>query len=202
MSSINHSIQELKISIKGAQEIALEMLKQNVEDEIRVAYSRDIVREWDRLENITETLCAIETSLGEIENNLSITGHFLSEPDAEPAKALLASKPSASESHDISIILTEGMIRQNLLTFTRWMEPRGPFKLGDTLTINFNGEKINSDIVSPGNKLRERGAVGRFYRDLHLHEGDSITLKMNPDGSWTAGFFRKPKNENPFRTLF
>ena len=86
---------------------------------------------------------------------------------------------------EVQIEVSQGMINQNLLTLTEAIK-RGQIKVGEQLIIETlpSGKKINSDVMQPGNKLRERGAIGEFYRSAGVRAGDYVMLRESARGQW------------------
>ena len=78
---------------------------------------------------------------------------------------------------ELPVEVSAGMIRQNLLTLTKHVKQHR-IKLGEELTIEAqpSGERFRTQLLEKGNKLRERGAITRFYRDAGVHSGDFVVL--------------------------
>jgi hypothetical protein len=47
-----------------------------------------------------------------------------------------------------------------------------------------SGERFKTQVMTSGNKLQERGAIGRFYRSAGVHAGDFVVLREVSRGSW------------------
>ena len=103
--------------------------------------------------------------------------------------------PSPNPADAIVISLTEGMIDQNMLTFTVNRKPI--FKGGEKIIIHFGGEKITSEIVKPSYRLRERGAVKRFYKANDARKGDRVVLIKNELGEFVASIKKQVPAEIP-----
>lgn len=85
----------------------------------------------------------------------------------------------------LPIEVTDGNIRQNLLTLTPHVKS-GELKVGEVLIIQLpSGERFRTDVVLQGNKLRERGKIASFYRDAKVKGGDYVLLTEVEPGSWT-----------------
>lgn len=85
----------------------------------------------------------------------------------------------------LTITVTEGMINQNLLTLTE-ARNRGMVSLGEKFTIKLpDGSEFTTDLCEPGNRLRERGAIRRFYQDNKVGDGDRVTLSEVSPSHWT-----------------
>jgi hypothetical protein len=77
------------------------------------------------------------------------------------------------------------MINQNLLTLTEPLKHH-QLKVGEELTIEAlpSGDKFTSMVMQTGNKLQERGAIGKFYRDAGVRAGDFVVLREITRGQW------------------
>ena len=85
----------------------------------------------------------------------------------------------------IEIQVTQGMINQNLLTLTEYVN-RGIVRVGEEFTVESepSGELFKTELTDNGNKFRERGAIARFYREAHIRAGDSIALTEISPRRW------------------
>lgn len=85
----------------------------------------------------------------------------------------------------IRVRLSEGMINQNLLTLTT-ARKRGVVKKWEKMEIHPEGaEAFTTDIVSPGNRLRERSRIKEFYLKKKASAGDTIILVETAEGVWS-----------------
>lgn len=104
----------------------------------------------------------------------------------EERQTLISSEPRQKLGfRELRIEVTQGMINQNLLTLTEALK-RGLIRVGEELTVEClpGGERFKTVMMSTGNKLQERGAIGRFYREAHVSAGDFVVLKEVSQGSW------------------
>ncbi len=87
---------------------------------------------------------------------------------------------------ELPVEVTAGMIRQNLLTLTKHVKQR-KIRIGDELTIEAqpSGERFRTELLEKGNKLRERGAIARFYREAGVRPGDFVVLSETGPNRWT-----------------
>ena len=109
-------------------------------------------------------------------------------PVATPA-VVLTHAPVAQNGQklrELPVEVTQGMINQNLLTLTEHVK-RGRIRVGEELLVEAqpSGERFHTDLVVNGNKLRERGALGRFYRDARVHVGEFVVLTETAPQRWT-----------------
>ena len=86
---------------------------------------------------------------------------------------------------EILIEVSQGMINQNLLTMTEALKHR-QLKVGEELDVvaRPSGERFKSTVIQPGNKLQARGAVGNFYREAKVRDGDDVILRETEPGRW------------------
>jgi hypothetical protein len=83
-----------------------------------------------------------------------------------------------------TIEVTQGMLNQHLLTLTE-ARRRGKVRIGEQLTITLpDGTEFTTELCEPGNKLRERGHIRRFYDDQKIGDGDQVTLEEVSAGKW------------------
>ena len=85
----------------------------------------------------------------------------------------------------LKIRVSQGMINQNLLTLTQYVK-RGVVKSGTEFNIESmpSGEVFKTKLLSHSNKLQERGAISRFYKDASVRAGDDVILSENRPGKW------------------
>jgi len=86
---------------------------------------------------------------------------------------------------ELAVHVTQGMINQNLLTLTEPVK-RGKIRVGERLSIEAlpSGDRFHTELLVIGNKLQERGKVGKFYRDAGVHAGDLVLLIELTPGQW------------------
>lgn len=94
--------------------------------------------------------------------------------------------PGDGKLRELPVEVTAGMIRQNLLTLTKHVKQRR-IAIGEDLTIETDpsGERFRTELLLKGNKLQERGAITRFYRDAGIHDGDFVVLTEIAPKQWT-----------------
>jgi hypothetical protein len=84
----------------------------------------------------------------------------------------------------IMITVSQGMINQNLLTLSS-AKAEGIVEIGEKFKVLLpDGTKFETDLCEPGNKLRERGLIRRFYRAAEVEDGDQVVLIETSPGSW------------------
>jgi len=86
---------------------------------------------------------------------------------------------------ELFIRVSQGMIAQNLLTLTEHIN-RGRIKIGEVLIVKPlpDGEKFKTEVLASGNKLQERGAIGKFYHKTGVRDGDYVVLSEISSGQW------------------
>ena len=94
---------------------------------------------------------------------------------------------------ELLIEVSQGMINQNLLTLTEPLK-RGQIRTGEELVVEAlpSGERFKTQVMTNGNKLQERGAIGKFYRAAGVQAGDFVVLREVSRGSWQL-----LKSQNP-----
>jgi hypothetical protein len=151
---------------------------------VEAAGKRDIAavtaltKRASELEQMKKTLLGIEERLRSLDEPAP---GAMSQPAPKP--------PLPMNGHglrELPVEVTQGMIRQNLLTLTEHVK-RGRIQPGETLQVEVqpSGERFRTDLVVNGNKLRERGAVGRFYREAGVQAGDFVVLTETAAHTWT-----------------
>jgi hypothetical protein len=86
---------------------------------------------------------------------------------------------------ELPVMVTQGMINQNLLTLTDHVN-RGAIRPGEVMTIETStGRKFSTELLASGNKLRERGEIGRFYKDAAIRPQNVVILREVTPGSWS-----------------
>jgi len=119
------------------------------------------------------------TELEEMKKTVSLIEERLKEfqmPSAEKDEHL----------RELPVEVSAGMINQNLLTLTEHVK-RGRIKVGEVLTVEVlpSGERFRTQLLHNGNKLQERGAIGRFYREVGVRKFDFVMLSEVAPGQWT-----------------
>lgn len=139
-----------------------------------------------------ETLTRAAGDLKEIKEKVSHVGARLARLNGQTATAAGPSGATSSGSklREFKIEVTDGAIRQNLLTMTEPLK-RGLVKPNEQFTIEAlpSGERFKTILLASGNKLQERGAISRFYRDAHVRGGDFVLLTEVAPGEWTLRRF-------------
>jgi hypothetical protein len=143
-----------------------------------------------------ETLTRAASELKEIKEKVLHVGARLARlnPQAANARGGLGTTSGGSKLREFKMEVTDGAIRQNLLTMTEPLKS-GLAKAGEQFAIEAlpSGERFKTILLTSGNKLQERGAINRFYRDAHVGGGDFVLLTEVAPGEWTL---RKFSNGN------
>lgn len=100
-------------------------------------------------------------------------------------------------SREVFVEVTQGMINQNLLTVTEALRQR-LLQRDEEMVIEVipGGQKFSTKVLAVGNKLQERGEIGRFYRVARVNAGDFVLLREISPGRWQL-----LKCDNPPRGL-
>ncbi len=115
----------------------------------------------EQQEEILEVMCEAESMLGNPDEYLPTHGN-----------------------RSITVEVTEGMIKQSLLTLTV-AKQEGYVSIGEKLEISLtNGKTFETVLVQPGNRLKERGKIREFYSLEGVVEGDKAHLSETSKGKW------------------
>jgi hypothetical protein len=124
----------------------------------------------------------------------------LSSKDGSAASPIVNGQMQTNgKSRELPIEVTEGMIRQNLLTLTPHVK-RGKIMTGEDLAIEAlpSGERFTTVLLQNGNKLRARGEIAQFYRDARVKSGDYVVLTEISPRHWTLT--KAPPGKYGFQT--
>lgn len=100
---------------------------------------------------------------------------------------------SAGRLRRIEIEVSEGMLNQSLLNLTA-ARRRGVVKLGETFKIRLpDNTEFETQLINPGNKLRERGWIREFYGKCEITAGQRVVLQEVEPGVWTLAPAPEPK---------
>lgn len=124
-------------------------------------------KKLSEVNSLKEQIAAIDSRLSALESNSSIA----------------AGSPFGLR--EIRTAITEGMKKQNLLTLTEAIK-QGKVRVGEHFAIEAlpSRDRFETVLLASGNKLRERGKIGKFYRDAGVQAGDSVLLKEVTPGRW------------------
>ncbi len=140
---------------EGETEITLHFVKS-------INEIRSFLKQIDSIENGALEICEARLMLEDVEDG-KVVGYGL---------------------RVLRIRVTAGMLNQNLLTLTR-ARKLGQVRVGENFHITLpNGDSFSTDVCLPGNKLRERSQIGKFYRDHRIKEGDTVILREVKGGNW------------------
>lgn len=130
-----------------------------------------LTRNAAELEEMKKTVRTIEAKLNALKDS---------------AAPLNSGSQQTVNTRELVIEVTQGMLNQNLLTLTDHVK-RGRIKTGEEMLIETlpSGDRFRTDLMTNGNKLRERGAIGRFYREVGVQAGDFVVLREDAPGQWT-----------------
>ena len=89
-----------------------------------------------------------------------------------------------TELRRLPVQVTGGMIRQRLLLLTEHVQHR-QINVGEKLEITADASREKfTTVLLKDYKLRERGAIGQFYRAANVREGDVVVLIETAPGKW------------------
>jgi len=199
MNQPENFLETLRHKIFDAKDIARGMLLQDVDADIAIEYTRGILKAWDDLDKIETLSHQVETALKRIESDLSIDGYFnLSKNDEENDE--IADNTSIAR-RPIIITITDGMLRQHLLTLTKAIKTKR-MSIGQRITLLLpNEEKFSSVILAQGNRLQERSLVRKFYIENKIKSGDLLQLHDVETDTWRITIDRKNIDPNTLLNL-
>ena len=133
-----------------------------------------LARKASELQELKEQMAAIQQRIASLS----------SEDTNVPVVA--ANQPTDEKIRQLPIEVTDGMIRQNLLTLTPHVRS-GKIKVGEELIIEAlpSGRRFQTVLLEQGKKLRERSEIASFYRDAKVKGGDYVLLTEVEPGGWT-----------------
>lgn len=170
---ISEDLQSIRSKFESIREIAADMLvSDSVTSDFSISYARNILAQVDRLDRLQEALAPIGNAYSDICHNLTIT------LDGDGSGAV------ASGFRRIVVAVSDGMLKQSLLTLTD-AKKRGVVRVGEKLEITLpSGETFTTEIVAPGNRLQERGRIKQFYAEQGIKEGDGVLIEEFESGKW------------------
>ncbi|MCC6414843.1 MAG: hypothetical protein IT582_02915 [Opitutaceae bacterium] len=148
-----------------------EKLKDNIEeDEVGVDLAEDILKSMKRiqgaLKQLDEAFSAAEIAEGELLGIDSI-GH------KNPAGL-----------REIEINVSQGMLNISALSLTPAVKA-GTVKLGEQMIITLPDDNtFTTTVSSPGNRLAERGMIGRFFEQEKIEPYSVVYLEETKRGHW------------------
>jgi hypothetical protein len=106
-------------------------------------------------------------------------------PNVEPSAHTNPLPPRREGLRCIDVEITQGMINQNLLVLTDAVN-RGIINIGETLALECvpSGERFSTEVIEQGKKLRERGAIGRFYATARVRARDNVRMSEVAPRHW------------------
>jgi len=163
--------------LEGMQDIAESMfLEINHRDQIEVA--RVLLEEIDGVKKLKTAAERLREGMEELRDRLGISGGSLN----------ICNSKNKGGLRTIKIEITDGMIRQSLLSMTD-AKKRGLVKVGEQFQLKMpGGLAFETELIEPGNKLRERGRIKAFYDEHKIKPGDFVVLKEIEPGTWDIGF--------------
>jgi hypothetical protein len=133
-----------------------------------------LTRKASELQELKEQMAAIHQRIA------SLSGDSASVPE------LTANQPTNGKIRQLPIEVTDGMIRQNLLTVAPYVKS-GKIKVGEELIIEAlpSGQRFHTVLLEQGKKLQARSEIASFYRDARVKGGDYVLLTEVTPGRWT-----------------
>lgn len=174
LSQINE-IRARSTALKEQLETMIDLVNDQIRDEARRAgnmgWVQHCAKEVENLQHDLDVLGEIEEHAADVLQNTLGVG-----PDRVTT--------SAAGLRLTTVEVTQGMLNQHLLTLTE-ARRRKIVKIGEQFTITLpDGTEFTTELCEPGNKLRERGHIRRFYEDQKIEDGDEVTMEEVSAGKW------------------
>ncbi len=145
-----------------------------------IDYGRFLIEKLDRIEEFRKFLDRFDAGYNEVLAELNYNA------EAETSRGEDGLRCIRTE-------VSDGMINQSILALTE-ARKRGVVKVGEWMEIELpSGERFKTQIVSPGNRLRERGRIREFYRSEKVEEGDHVVLEEKSEGVWKLGICKSSR---------
>lgn len=168
---------EINAALLPATELALDLERQLI-DRIKEASDdgrmEDVQVYAGQVTKLRKAASHLKVLEKESEESLSLLGAFTDIRERDPVTGL----------RNLEIEVTEGMVNQSLLTLTE-AKKRGEVQVGEKFTVHLpDGTHFTSELTEPGNKLRERSSIRRFYTSAKVADGDKVSLVEFKSGHW------------------
>ncbi|MGJ8650800.1 MAG: hypothetical protein ACSHX4_10610 [Opitutaceae bacterium] len=171
---MNYTIDEPCEAIEAQLNVLGDYLDHKFADASDVSYGRYLIKQYDRLESAQKLLTALKGIIDDV----------LEDEDLRSYKESEATEVRSPQLRKFSVSISEGMIKQNLLTLTE-AKKRGLVKEGEYFTITpDSGERFETKLLSAGNRLQERGKIAAFYKTHAVEDGDRVIMEEVKPGHW------------------
>lgn len=101
----------------------------------------------------------------------------------------------------LTVEVSQGMLNQHLLTLTD-ARRQGVVRIGEKFKITLpGGTTFETELCDPGNKLRERGLIRRFYEEAKIADGDKVILTEITAGTWQLMSAKSAEGKQIIATL-
>jgi hypothetical protein len=133
-----------------------------------------LTRKASELQEMKEQMAAIQQRI------VSLNG------ESDNIQPKTATQPVNGRIRQLPIEVTDGMIRQNLLTLAPHVRS-GKIKVGEELIIEAlpSGQRFQTVLLEQGKKLQARSEIASFYRDAKVKGNDYVLLTEIAPGHWT-----------------
>ena len=180
-------------SIRASANGLLEHMDWMIEELTRVAreqmspdsdldYVRALLADMEKMKSARASVAAA------VEKSAEILTHSLSSEEDHTGV-------NSNGLRKLRVQISEGMINQSLLTLTG-ARKAGRVKMGETFQITLpDGTEFTTELCGPGNKLRERSAIRKFYDQTQACDGEYVVLTETAPGHWALTKERFPHIE-------
>jgi hypothetical protein len=118
-------------------------------------------------------------------------------PEANPVRLLTFGEAAQNSSRFVAPVSAIGRfwihpIRSAQCTRSAQFGEKSKISLPD-------GTEFATEICDPGNKLRERGPIRKFYEEAKIADGDKVILKEITTGNWRLLSVSSPEGQELVR---
>ena len=151
--------------------------KELVEYQIEESMRDDSLSDW------VVDLAKLRKRLADTELNLKSIEVFLIDVTDEVDSGPDESSKSKSGNRKLIIEVSNGMRKQSLLTLSS-ARKSGLVRVGEEFVITPSpaNTSFKTELVYPGNRLKERGQIRKFYEANKIKCGDSVVLEEKEPG--------------------
>jgi hypothetical protein len=139
-----------------------------------VAYGRYLIKQYDRLDAVKKLVFSLKNAYEDI----------LEDEGLRTLSKENSTSINSQQLRKISVVVTDGMIKQNLLTLTK-AKKAGLVEEGQFFVIHPDGgDSFETKLLPKGNRLQERGKLAAFYARHKVEGDDHVILEETKKGVW------------------
>ncbi|MDP1579584.1 MAG: hypothetical protein Q8M02_04865 [Candidatus Didemnitutus sp.] len=182
VNAIRASVLPLQEHIEAVIGMVTDRMKDEAHPDGNMGWLQDCAKEVDLMKRDLRALEAIREHLIEVlTNTLSFEDDDIS--------------VSKTGMRTLTVEVSQGMINQHLLTLTG-AKKKGQVKEGEKFTIQLpEGTSFHTELCEPGNKIRERGLIRKFYESEKITDGDKVIMCEVSRGTWKILAAKSPEGQ-------